>query len=129
MAYAVMNEKLNSWVREVADLCKPDAIYWCDGSNGEYDRLMAEMVTSGAAIALKKRPNCFLFRSDPGDVARTEDRTYIATPTKDQAGPTNNWIDPDELKQKMKALFDGCMKGRRMYVIPYSMGQIGRAHV
>lgn len=127
MAYAVKNEKLNSWVREVADLCKPDAIYWCDGSNGEYDRLMAEMVTSGAAIALKKRPNCFLFRSDPGDVARTEDRTYIATPTKDQAGPTNNWIDPDELKQKMKALFNGCMKGRRMYVIPYSMGPIGSA--
>jgi len=125
MAYAVKNEKLNSWVREVADMCKPDAIYWCDGSKGEYDRLMAEMVTSGAAIALKKRPNCFLFRSDPGDVARTEDRTYIASPTKEQAGPTNNWIDPDELKQKMKVLFDGCMKGRTMYVIPYSMGPIG----
>ena len=125
MAYAVKNEKLNSWVREAADLCKPDAIYWCDGSKGEYDRLMAEMVTSGAAIALKKRPNCFLFRSDPGDVARTEDRTYIASLTKEQAGPTNNWIDPDELKQKMKVLFDGCMKGRTMYVIPYSMGPIG----
>lgn len=125
MAYAVKNEKLNSWVREVADLCKPDVKYWCDGSKGEYDRLMAEMVTSGAAIALKKRPNCFLFRSDPGDVARTEDRTYIASSTKDQAGPTNNWIDPDELKQKMKVLFNGCMKGRTMYVIPYSMGPIG----
>ena len=125
MAYAVKNEKLNNWVREVADLCKPDAIYWCDGSNGEYDRLMAEMVASGAAIALKKRPNCFLFRSDPGDVARTEDRTYIASPTKEQAGPTNNWIDPNELKQKMKVLFAGCMKGRTMYVIPYSMGPIG----
>jgi phosphoenolpyruvate carboxykinase (GTP) len=125
MAYEVKNEKLKSWVREVADLCKPDAIYWCDGSKGEYDRLMAAMVTSGAAIALKKRPNCFLFRSDPSDVARVEDRTYIASPTEVEAGPTNNWIDPDELKQKMKVLFNGCMKGRTMYVIPYSMGPIG----
>ncbi|MCZ6623762.1 MAG: phosphoenolpyruvate carboxykinase, partial [Deltaproteobacteria bacterium] len=118
MAYTVKNEKLNNWVREVANLCKPDAIYWCDGSKEEFDRLMAQMVMSGAAIPLKQRPNSFLFRSDPSDVARTEEQTYIATPAKDQAGPTNNWIDPDELKQTMEALYNGCMKGRTMYVIP-----------
>jgi phosphoenolpyruvate carboxykinase (GTP) len=124
LPYAVKNEKLNNWVREVADLCKPDAIYWCDGSKEEFDRLMAEMVTRSAAIPLKKRPNCFLFRSDPSDVARVEDRTYISTPTKDEAGPTNNWIDPGELRQTMSALYDGCMRGRTMYVIPFSMGPI-----
>ena len=125
MSYAVKNEKLNSWVRETAGLCKPDEIYWCDGSKGEYDRLMTQMVRSGMAIALKKRPDCFLFRSDPSDVARTEERTYIASATKDEAGPTNNWVAPDELKQKMKSLLKGCMNGRTMYVIPYSMGPIG----
>ena len=125
MAYTVKNEKLNNWVREVANLCKPDAIYWCDGSKEEFDRLMAQMVMSGAAIPLKQRPNSFLFRSDPSDVARTEEQTYIATPAKDQAGPTNNWIDPDELKQTMEALYNGCMKGRTMYVIPFSMGPLG----
>jgi len=125
MAHAVKNEKLNSWVREVADLCKPDAIYWCDGSKEEYDRLMVQMVASGAGIPLKQRPNCVLFRSDPSDVARTEERTYIATPTKEEAGPTNNWVAPDELKRTMKGLLRGCMSGRTMYVIPFSMGPIG----
>jgi phosphoenolpyruvate carboxykinase (GTP) len=125
MAYAVKNEKLHNWVREVANLCQPDSIYWCDGSKGEYDRLMARMVMSGVAIPLKQRPNSFLFRSDPSDVARTEERTYIAAPTKDEAGPTNNWIDPDELKQTMKALYSCCMTGRTLYVIPFSMGATG----
>ncbi|MBI2986084.1 MAG: phosphoenolpyruvate carboxykinase (GTP) [Deltaproteobacteria bacterium] len=125
MAYAVENEKLNSWVREVTGLCRPDAIYWCDGGKEEYDRLMAQMVMSGGAVPLKQRPNSFLFRSDPSDVARTEERTYIATPAKEEAGPTNNWIAPDELKRTMRALYRDCMVGRTMYVIPFSMGPIG----
>jgi phosphoenolpyruvate carboxykinase (GTP) len=119
------NGKLNEWVRQVADLCKPDSVYWCNGSKAEYDHLMAQMVTSGMAIALKQRPNCFLFRSEPSDVARTEERTYIASPTKVEAGPTNNWVDPDELKRTMSGLYDGSMRGRTMYVIPFSMGPIG----
>ena len=125
MAYEVRHEKLKDWVREVAKLCQPDGIYWCDGSKAEYDHWMAQMVKSGMAVPLKRRSNSFLFRSDPSDVARTEDRTYVATPTKDEAGPTNNWIDPDELKQTMRALYDGCMRGRTMFVIPFSMGPIG----
>jgi phosphoenolpyruvate carboxykinase (GTP) len=125
MTYQVKNEKLNNWVRETADLCQPDQIYWCDGSKEEYDRLMAQMVAEGRAIPLKKRPNSFLFRSDPGDVARVESRTFIATRTKDQVGPTNNWVHIDELKKTMRDLYRGCMKGRTMYVIPFSMGPIG----
>jgi len=125
MPYKVDNRKLNGWVREVAKLCQPDAIYWCDGSKKEYDLLLAQMVRSGTGIPLKQRPNSFLFRSDPSDVARTEERTFIATPSKDEAGPTNNWIDPDELKQTMRKLYKGSMRGRTMYVIPFSMGPIG----
>jgi len=125
MSYAVKNEKLNKWVREVEQMCQPDSVYWCEGSKQEYDRLMAGMVEGGMGVALKARPNSFLFRSDPGDVARTEDRTYIASRTKDEAGPTNNWIDPGELKRTMTALYKGSMKGRTMYVIPFSMGPIG----
>jgi len=125
MSYQVKHAKLNSWVKEVAALCQPDSIYWCDGSKAEYDRLMAEMVASGAATPLKKRPNSFLFRSDPSDVARVENRTYISVPNKEDAGPTNNWIAPDELKATMTGLYTGCMKGRTLYVIPFSMGPIG----
>jgi phosphoenolpyruvate carboxykinase (GTP) len=124
MSYTVSNEKLKKWVQETAEMCRPDSVYWCDGSREEYDRLMAQMVESGMGIALN-RPESFLFRSDPSDVARTEDRTYIATRTKDEAGPTNNWVAPDELKRTMTALYKGCMKGRTMYVIPFSMGPIG----
>jgi phosphoenolpyruvate carboxykinase (GTP) len=117
--------KLNAWVKEVADLCTPDAIAWCDGSKEEYDRLMALMQKPGMAVPLTKRPNSFLFRTDPSDVARIEDRTYISTKKQEDAGPTNNWVNSDELKKTMKGLYQGCMKGRTMYVIPFSMGPIG----
>ena len=119
------NKALNAWIQEVSDLCKPDSIYMCDGTQQEYDRLIQEMVDSGMATPLKKRPGCYLFRSHPSDVARVEDRTFIASKKQEDAGPTNNWIDPDELKATMSGLFNGSMKGRTMYVIPYSMGPIG----
>lgn len=119
------NKKLQDWVKEMADMCQPDAIYWCDGSEEENERLLKLMVDTGMAIPLKKRPGSYLFRSHPSDVARVEDRTFIASKTKEEAGPTNNWIDPEELKATMKELYKGCMKGRTMYVIPFSMGPIG----
>lgn len=119
------NKKLLEWVDEMARMCKPDSVSWCDGSREEYDRHMAGMVESGSATSLKKRPNSFLFRSDPSDVARVEDRTYISTRNREEAGPTNNWVETDELKGIMRGLYDGCMKGRTMYVIPFSMGPIG----
>ena len=117
--------RLLQWVDEMARMCKPDSVYWCDGSKEEYDSLMAGAVASGSAIALKKRPNSFLFRSQPSDVARVEDRTYISTRQQAEAGPTNNWLETDELKGIMRGLYDGCMRGRTMYVIPFSMGPIG----
>jgi phosphoenolpyruvate carboxykinase (GTP) len=119
------NEKLNAWVREVAEMCQPDSIYWCDGSKEEYDGMMKLMLEKGMAIPLSNRTNSYLFRTDPSDVARVEDRTYISYPSQDDAGPTNNWLAPDELKGIMTGLYDGCMKGRTMYVIPFSMGPIG----
>jgi phosphoenolpyruvate carboxykinase (GTP) len=108
----------------MARLCQPDRIHWCDGTKEEYDRLMAQMVAEGRAIPLQKRPNSFLFRSHPSDVARMEDRTFISTPSKDDAGPTNNWVAPDELKAIMLRLYEGCMRGRTMYIIPFSMGPL-----
>jgi phosphoenolpyruvate carboxykinase (GTP) len=122
---ALKNTKLNDFIAESAEMCTPDAIHLCNGSTEEYDTLMQEMVDSGLAIRLKKRPNSFLFRSQPSDVARVEARTYIACKNKADAGPTNHWIDPDELKVTMKELYKGCMKGRTMFVIPFSMGPVG----
>ena len=116
----LQHAKLDDWVKEVADLCRPDSIYWCDGSREEYDRLMKRMVEGGMATPLQKRPNSFLFRSKPSDVARIESRTYLSTASKDDAGPTNNWVAPEELKATMKSLYAGCMKGRTLFVIPFS---------
>ncbi|MGE5583208.1 MAG: phosphoenolpyruvate carboxykinase (GTP) [Bacillota bacterium] len=122
-----MNKTLENWVKEMAALCQPNRIYHCNGSQEEYDRLLEEMVASGMAKPLnpEKRPGCYLFRSHPSDVARVEDRTFVASRNREDAGPTNNWIDPVELKKNMTALYRGCMKGRTMYVIPFSMGPIG----
>ena len=121
----IKHPKIKAWVEEVAKMCQPDSIYVCDGSQKEYDTMMKKLIDSGMGIPLKKRPNSVLFRSQPSDVARVENRTYIASKTKDAAGPTNNWIDPEELKKTMTGLYTGCMKGRTMYVIPFSMGPVG----
>ncbi len=125
MQSAVKNEKLKNWVKDVAEMCRPDSIYWCEGTKEEYDRMMAKMVAAGSSTALTKRPNSFLFRSDPSDVARVEDRTFISTSRREDAGPTNNWLAPYALKKTMRDLYKGCMKGRTMYVIPFSMGPVG----
>ncbi len=120
----VQHAKLNGWVKEVADMCRPESVHWCDGSQEEYDRLMKQMVAGGMATPLAGRPNSFLFRSDSSDVARLESRTYISTARKEDAGPTNNWIDPGELKTAMKGSYKGCMRGRTLFVIPFSMGPV-----
>ncbi|HQG41545.1 MAG TPA: phosphoenolpyruvate carboxykinase (GTP) [Spirochaetota bacterium] len=125
--HELKHQSLTKWIQDASNLMKPDDVYVCDGSKGEYDMLAQQMVDEGLAVQLnqKKRANCLLFRSDPSDVARVENRTFIASKTQEAAGPTNNWIDPVELKQTMTDLYRGCMRGRTMYVIPFSMGPVG----
>ena len=121
------SRNLAQWVAEIARLTTPDRIHWCDGSEAEKRSLTQQAVDAGVLIPLNpaKRPGCYLHRSDPNDVARTEQLTFICTPTKAEAGPTNNWAAPDETYRKLRGWLDGSMRGRTMYVVPYVLGPLG----
>ena len=125
--FPTSNQKLVTWVGQMTKLCRPEQVHWCDGSDAEYQSLCDAMMASGTFIKLNEtlRPNSFLARSHPSDVARIEGRTFICAATKDEAGPTNNWADPVEMKRTMRERFEGCMKGRTLYVIPFAMGPLG----
>ena len=122
-----MNSAIRTWVSEIEALTMPSAVVYCDGSNDEKDRLIAECLVTGELIELnqQKLPGCYLHRSHPSDVARVEHLTFICTPAKDEAGPTNNWMAPDDAYRRLGALFDGSMRGRTLYVVPYVMGPLG----
>ena len=126
--FELAHRELASWIHSVADLTQPDSIHLCDGSDAEWKKITDLLVTAGTLVPLKKKPNSFWCTSDPTDVARVEDRTYICSVNESDAGPTNNWIAPAHMKETMTKLYDGCMRGRTMYVIPFCMGPINSQH-